>query len=396
MGFRTNEPTVPNESKRFAPLTLDASEKSPYFLALNLALQRISEDRGDRTRVKFGYYLLNTYVPELDGGSAEVYSHWLEQMDAAESLGFDSLWVTEHHFRNFGGMMPSPSVILAAAAQRTKKMRLGAAVSIVPMHNPLRIAEEFAMVDQLSSGRLNFGAGRGMHPTEYAVFGYDWKDAQKRLPEGLDIIMRAWSGEEFEWRGEHYRFPKLRVYPQPFQKPHPPIYVTANRDPESFDMIGRRGHHLMTLPWIATNEEQRPRVQMYWTALRAGGHKVEDKEVFTMYPVYISDSDEQARSEVIEHWHRWRAFAMEAQNLTPENPAYTRVFAHLDYDAMVRDSRGVFGGPQTCARILKRIIEVVGTTHIGLTFHFGGLSQDKVLDSMERCARSVLPVLRQH
>lgn len=344
--------------------------------------------------MKFGYYILNTYVPELDGDSRSIYRRWLEQMDAAESLGFDSFWVTEHHFRNFGGMMPSPSVILAAAAQRTKKLRLGAAVSIVPMHNPLRIAEEFAMVDQLSEGRLNFGAGRGMHPTEYAVFGYDWNDAQKRLPEGLDVIMRAWSGGEFEWQGEHYHFPKLRVYPQPYQKPFPPIFVTANRDPESFNMIGQRGHHLMTLPWIATNEEQRPRVEMYRSALRAGGHDVAGKEVFTMYPIYVGADDGQARAEVIEHWHRWRGFALEALNLAPGNPAYDRVFGHLDYDAMVRDSRGVFGGPETCGRILKRIIEVVGTTHIGLTFHFGGLSQDKVLKSMERCSRSVLPAFR--
>ena len=122
--------------------------------------------------MKFGYYILNTYVPELDGESPDLYAHWLEQIDAAENLGFDSLWITEHHFRNFGGMMPSPSVLLAAAAQRTKKMRLGSAVSILPMHNPLRIAEEFAMVDLFSNGRLNFGAGRGMHPMEYAVFGY--------------------------------------------------------------------------------------------------------------------------------------------------------------------------------------------------------------------------------
>ena len=343
--------------------------------------------------MKFGYYILNTYVPELDGDSRSIYRRWLEQIDCAESLGFDSLWVTEHHFRHFGGMMPSPTVILAAAAQRTKKMRLGAAVSILPMHNPLRIAEEFAMVDQLSDGRVNFGAGRGMHPTEYAVFGYDWNNAQKRLPEGLDVILRAWSGEEFEWQGEHYRFPKLRVFPQPLQQPHPPIYVTANRDPESFNMIGRRGHHLMTLPWIATNEEQRPRVEMYRTALRDGGHRVEDRDVFTMYPVYVGAGDQQARDEVIDHWHRWRGFALAALNLAPGTPAYDRVFGHLDYDAMVRDSRGVFGGPETCARILSRIIEVVGTTHIGLTFHFGGLSQDKVLQSMERCARAVLPAL---
>ena len=181
--------------------------------------------------VKFGYYILNTYVPELDGESPELYAHWLEQIDAAENLGFDSLWITEHHFRNFGGMMPSPSVILAAAAQRTKKMRLGSAVSILPMHNPLRIAEEFAMVDLLSNGRLNFGAGRGMHPTEYAVFGYEWKNAQSRLPEALDIVIKAWSGGEFEWKGAHYQFPKLNVLPQTAAETAPADL--CNRQPRS-------------------------------------------------------------------------------------------------------------------------------------------------------------------
>src|SRR5437762_2876733 len=88
--------------------------------------------------VKFGYYILNTYVPDLDGDSSELYAHWLEQIDAAEDLGFDSLWVTEHHFRYFGGMLPNPQLLLAAAAQRTKRMRLGAAVTILPMHHPVR------------------------------------------------------------------------------------------------------------------------------------------------------------------------------------------------------------------------------------------------------------------
>jgi len=344
--------------------------------------------------VKFGYYILNTYVPELDGGSRDMYSKWLEQIDAAESLGFDSLWVTEHHFRHFGGQMPSPSIILAAAAQRTKKMRLGAAVSLLPMHNPLRIAEEFAMVDQLSQGRVCFGAGRGMHPDEYEVFGQDYATAQQRLPEALDIVMRAWSGAEFEWQSEHYKFRKLRVYPQPYQQPHPPIYVTANRDPESFAMIGKRGHHLMTLPWIATNEEQAPRIEWYKTALREGGHSVADKEVFTMYPIYVGDSDGTAKAEVEESWHRWRAFALAATGALPGTPAHATRSPHLSYDFMARDSRGVFGGPESCVRILKRIVEVVGTDHIGLTFHFGGLGQDKALKSMERFAKSVMPALR--
>jgi alkanesulfonate monooxygenase SsuD/methylene tetrahydromethanopterin reductase-like flavin-dependent oxidoreductase (luciferase family) len=262
------------------------------------------------------------------------------------------------------------------------------------MHNPLRIAEEFAMVDLLSNGRVILGAGRGMHPTEYKVFSADWESAQQRLPEALDIVIRAWTGGEFEWAGKHYSFPKISVYPKPMQKPHPPIYVTANKDPESFQMIGRRGHHLMTLPWIATNEVQRPRVEQYWNALGEAGHSVGEKDVFVMYPAYIGTTDAEARAEVLDHWDRWRGFALSALNLDPNGEAYRRVFAHLDYDAMTRDSRGVFGGPETCAKIVNRIAEVVGATHIGLTFHFGGLSQEKVIKSMERFARQVRPTLR--
>jgi natural product biosynthesis luciferase-like monooxygenase protein len=345
--------------------------------------------------VKLSYYILNTYVPELDGQSPELYARWLEQIDAAEDLGFDSLWVTEHHFRYFGGMLPNPQVLLAAASGRTKRIRLGSSVSLVPMHHPLRIAEDFAMLDLLSNGRVDFGAGRGMHPLEYVVFNADWSTAQLRLPEALDVIVSAWTGVAFEWNGEHYRYPKLTVYPQPLQKPHPPIYVTANRDPDSFRMVGKRGYHLMTLPWIFTNELQRARVETYFDALREAGHQSHSKELFVMYPAYIGDSDANARAEVIEHWKRWRGFALEALNLDPsKGEAYQKVFRHLDYDAMVADSRGVFGDPDTCARILKRIIDVVRPTHIGLTFHFGGLSQEKVLKSMERFARSVMPALR--
>jgi natural product biosynthesis luciferase-like monooxygenase protein len=346
--------------------------------------------------VKFGYYVLNTYVPELDGESPELYARWLEQIDAAEDFGFDSLWVTEHHFRRFGGMSSNPQMLLAAAAQRTRRMRLGTAVSLLPMHHPIRIAEDFAILDLLSDGRVDFGAGRGMHPLEYAVFNADWSTAQRRLPEALDVIVRAWSGELFEWSGEYYRYPKIRVYPVPRQKPHPPIYVTAQRDPESFRMVGRRGHHLLTLPWLFSSDVHRVRLAPYFEGLREEGHRPETKEIFVMYPAYVAETDAQARSEVIDHWHRWRAFALEALNLEPsKGEAYERVFRHLDYDAMIGDSRVLFGGPESCARILERMIEAVGPTQIGLVFHFGGLAQQKVLGSMERFARFVMPAFRK-
>ena len=111
-----------------------------------------------------------------------------------------------------------------------------------------------------------------------------------------------------------------------------------------------------------------------------------------MYPIYVGADDAQARAEVVEPWHRWRTFALEAMGLlSTQDEAHQRVFNHLTYDSMAHDSRGVFGSPETCTRILKKIIELVGVTHIGLTFHFGGLSQDKVLKSMERFAHQVRP-----
>lgn len=346
--------------------------------------------------MKFGYYLLSTYVPDLDGPSPRLYARWLEQIDAAEDLGFDSLWVTEHHFRLFGGMIPSPQLLLMAAAQRTRRLRLGSSVSLVPMHHPIRIAEDFAVLDLLSDGRVNFGAGRGMHGEEYAVFNADWKTAQARLAEALEVIVRAWADDVLNWDGEHYHFHGLTVRPKPRQQPHPPIYVTANVDPENFRMIARRGYHLMTLPWIFTNELQRTRVELYLNTLREAGHSEEERDVFVMYPAYVGESDEHARAEAREAWHRWRRFALVELGMDPdrvsENDERVR---RLGYDAMVADSRAVFGGPETCVRHLERIRDVVGPTHVGLVFHFGGLSQERVLRSMERFARFVAPALRK-
>jgi alkanesulfonate monooxygenase SsuD/methylene tetrahydromethanopterin reductase-like flavin-dependent oxidoreductase (luciferase family) len=262
------------------------------------------------------------------------------------------------------------------------------------MHHPIRIAEDFAMLDQLSDGRVNFGVGRGMSPSEYAIFGSSYDTAQARLGEALEIIVKGWSGETLDWQGEHYQYRGFTVRPRPRQLPHPPIYMTANRELDHFQMIGRRGYHLLTLPWIFTNELQRPKIEAYLDALRGAGHAVEDREVFVMYPTYVGITDDEARADARDRWHRWRQFVLEEQALEPGTERYAQLFEHLSYEAMVRDSRAVFGSPETCVRHLARIRDVVKPTHVGLTFHFAGLAQKKVLASMERFARFVRPALR--
>jgi alkanesulfonate monooxygenase SsuD/methylene tetrahydromethanopterin reductase-like flavin-dependent oxidoreductase (luciferase family) len=262
------------------------------------------------------------------------------------------------------------------------------------MHHPIRLAEDYAMLDLLSGGRVNFGAGRGMSVAEYGVFEKEWANAQERLEEALTVIRLAWTEPTLEWEGAHYRYHGFTVRPKPSQRPHPPIYVPANKEPANFRMIARNGYNLMTLPWITGNAEQRTRIEWYLDELTASGHAREDHEVFVMYPVYVGDSDAGARQDVEDPWHRWREFALEELRMDPSRAAMLeQIKGRLSYEAMVEEHRGVFGGPASCVDHLRHIREVVGPDHVGLCFHFGGLSQAKVLGSMERFSRYVKPEL---
>src|SRR5262249_33228142 len=126
-------------------------------LTPSLAARSMGTHSATGRTMEFGYYILNTYEPEHDGSASALYGRYLEPAEAAEAAGFDAIWATEHHFRHFGGMTPSPQLLLTAISQRTRRARLGSSVSILPLHHPLRIAEDFAVLDVLSDGRLEFG-----------------------------------------------------------------------------------------------------------------------------------------------------------------------------------------------------------------------------------------------
>lgn len=172
--------------------------------------------------MKFDYYVLNSYVPEVDGDGPQLYAKWMEQVTLAEELGFDCAWFTEHHFRTFGGMLPSPQLLIAALAQRTTRIRLGIAVVILPFYNPVRIAEETAVLDILTDGRVDVGVGRGMGSQYYDVFGADPATAQEKLEEQVDLLRTAWAGDAFSWNGKYYQCPNpITLMPRPVQRPHP-------------------------------------------------------------------------------------------------------------------------------------------------------------------------------
>ncbi|MBI4255431.1 MAG: LLM class flavin-dependent oxidoreductase, partial [Candidatus Rokubacteria bacterium] len=154
--------------------------------------------------MRFGVFsVVDHYPAELPRTSGQFFGELLEQAEAAEQLGFDSFWVAEHHFHEYGAI-PSPAVWLAAAAQRTRRIRLGSAVVVLPFRNPLQVAEDYAMVDVLSGGRLNLGVGSGYLRHEFEGFGVRVEDKRERFDEALDVVLRAWTGERFSYDGRFH------------------------------------------------------------------------------------------------------------------------------------------------------------------------------------------------
>src|SRR5436309_3488115 len=194
--------------------------------------------------MRFHIHLLPTYFPDLDASFDVYYQQVLEQVQLAEELGWECCWFTEHHFLLYGGPMPNPAVIMSAAAARTSRIHFGSAISILPLHHPMQIAEDYGMVDVVSGGRLEFGMGLGNTAVDFEVYGIEREESRERFHEAAEVVLKAWSEERFSHEGKFWRFADVPVYPKPVQKPHPNLWV-AGHSPETLGWAGRHGCNIM-------------------------------------------------------------------------------------------------------------------------------------------------------
>ena len=179
--------------------------------------------------------------PSLPGRSeSEAFDEAMEQVDAAERLGLDVMWLAELHFEPRRSLLSAPLSIASAIAARTRRIKIGIAVQVLPLCHPLRLAEEAATVDQLSHGRLIFGVGRSGVAQTYEAYGVSYAESQARFREILDVVERAWTEPSFSYEGAYHRFKDVSLVPKPYQKPTPPIRIAAST-PDTFPAIGRRG-----------------------------------------------------------------------------------------------------------------------------------------------------------
>jgi alkanesulfonate monooxygenase SsuD/methylene tetrahydromethanopterin reductase-like flavin-dependent oxidoreductase (luciferase family) len=218
-----------------------------------------------------------------------------ELVDGAERWGLDALWLAELHFDPARAVLSSPLCVASAIAARTKRMKIGIAVQVLPLCHPLRLAEEAATVDQLSRGRLIFGVGRSGVAATYEAYGVPYAESRDRFAEVLDIVQLAWTQERVSYEGRFYRFANVRVTPRPFQQPMPDIRVAAT-SPDTFVSIGKQGKPIFVAVRYETADEIAPLVNAYRAAYREAGHPGAG-QVFLRVPAYIAATDKRARAE---------------------------------------------------------------------------------------------------
>jgi len=210
--------------------------------------------------------------PSLPGRTdAETFAEAFEQIDAAEELGLDVMWLSELHFDPRRSVLSAPLSIASAIAARTRRIKIGIAVQVLPLCHPLRIAEEGATVDQISRGRLIFGVGRSGLPRTYEDYGVSYAESRDRFSEVLDIVEQAWSQPTVCYEGRYYSFKNIAVAPKPFQQPLPPIRIAA-ASPDTYPAVGKRGLPIFLNARHGSFSEFAPAIREYREAYSSAGH----------------------------------------------------------------------------------------------------------------------------
>jgi alkanesulfonate monooxygenase SsuD/methylene tetrahydromethanopterin reductase-like flavin-dependent oxidoreductase (luciferase family) len=353
--------------------------------------------------MRFGTYYFLQRPP--GASEADVIRGEVDLMVWSERLGYDSVWLTEHHFADYG-LSSAPSVLASAVLSRTERLQLGLAVYVLPFHDPIRFAEETATLDILSGGRLTVGLGRGNRPAEFVGYRVPPEESRGRFEEAVEIVLAAWTQERVEHAGRYWQIPGTSVYPRPLTRPHPPLAVAVN-SPETIAWTARKGYRMLSsglFTPLARSLENRAR---YEAALAEAGHdaattaRLLGQWTLTKH-VYVAPTDEEAQAEArgAEEWFLDAYCRSMRLDGLPELPApfraqTERIIAEvgsLRWESLLRDALLV-GSPAT---IRERVgeLQAAGVGELVCWTSFGGLPLEKVRRSMQLFADEVIPAFR--
>jgi len=342
--------------------------------------------------MRFGFF---DQLPCASGYSErQRYGDIIAQIELGDSVGFDTVWLGELHFSRAFSILADPLMVLAAAAQRAPRIRLGTAVTLLPLHNPVKIAEEAAIADILSNGRLELGVGRGTAPLHYEGYGIPMEESRERFIEALDFIIAAWSSETFSFDGKYFHARELSLAPRPVQSPHPPLRIAAN-SPDTFPFAAQRGLPIFATPLINPPDKLKAGLAVYRENLPRGTHG----DTALAFPVHVTTSRAQAREECEPGLLRFLREA--AERLRPLGQAdvksfeaFRQVLARIErvtYADMDREM-GVFGDPDYCVERVRTLKRDYGMNEFICYFNQGGIMDQAIVrQSITLFAQKLMP-----
>ena len=337
--------------------------------------------------------------PSLDNRpDSEAFDEAFGIIDGAERWGLDVMWLAELHFDPLRSVLSAPMCIASAIAMRTKRVKIGVAVQVLPLGNPLRIAEEAATVDQISRGRLVFGVGRSGVAKTYEAYNVPYAESRDRFAETLEIIQRAWAERQFSHKGHYFQFQDVSVTPRPFQQPGPPIRIAAT-SADTFVTIGQQGKPIFLAIRHEDARQFIPQIEAYRKAWQQAGHPG-NGEVYLRAPGYLAASADAARDEAeasLMHYYRAQGALLADSALRAGVDAADRRaktaerLLTLTYDEALRGSV-MIGTPEYVIQELRGLKRDLGLAGVLLELNCGGkVPHAKELEALRLLCREVKP-----
>ena len=328
--------------------------------------------------LRYSVFSVNDHHPHLPRTVPQLYEQVMKQCELAERLGYDTFFCAEHHFHEYG-VVPDPAVMLSALAQRTKKIRLGTAISILTFHDPRRIAETYSMLDMMSGGRLVFGVGSGYLAHEFVGYDSDPKEKRVRFNENLDIVKRLMAGETLSYQGQFSKSDKAVLNVLPHNARVPPMYVAVLAREAAYH-VGKQKNRIFTVPYASCKNFED--IGTMLAEYRKGRAEAalpadDDDHVFTLH-TFVARTDEEAKAQCKAAYDLYVA---------------TRLYAKRhEYEDILANGICLFGSVETVAKKVSQLHEM-GIRHVATMHNFGAQPPELVERSMTLFAKEVMPAV---
>ncbi|HEX3864790.1 MAG TPA: LLM class flavin-dependent oxidoreductase [Stellaceae bacterium] len=346
--------------------------------------------------MEFGSFM--EFPPVVSGGESAAFDQALAEVETAEQVGLDAVWLAELHGAPERSVMSSPMMVASAIAARTSTIKIGIAVQVLPLSHPLRLAEEAATIDQISRGRLIYGIGRSGVVRTYEDYGISYAESRERFAEALKVLGQAWTEPSFSHEGKYYNFSNVAVTPKPFQKPYPELRMAA-ASAETFPQIGALGFPIFVAVRQGPFSQLAQSIKAYREAYVAAGHPGRGK-VFLRVPAYVAETRERARAEAKDSlmgFFRYQAeLGLDSARRAGGEVAAQRLrrverLQSLTYDEALA-TQVIIDDPDGFAARLREVEEEIGLDGILAELNCGGrIPQDRVLNALRLLCQEVKP-----